>query len=200
MFRGYMVPVEILNCAKKMGRRQGLAAVFKPLWLCVWLLSFLAVLFVCAFEVLDSGDSLGPAGLNPSAISLHTSLIRKKNSNLDPDVAFARAGAADGDISSPSTAEHALSSKHVSEANATEGKAGEQDLKRTGRFLSDNEIGDSFGKSTGYWLKHIFHIYTYIHFPVYLHNSNERKQKSPPKSDRLFCRFPSAFPPREMRA
>lgn len=145
-----MVPVEILNCAKKMGRRQGLAAVFKPLWLCIWPLSFLAVLFVCAFEVLDGADLLGPASLNPSATSLHTLLIQKEDSNLDPDVAFARAGAVDGATSSASTVDHNPSSIQVSEANATEGKAGEQDLKQTGRFLLDNDSGDSLGKSISY--------------------------------------------------
>ena len=140
----------MLNCTKRMGRRQGLTAVFKPLWLCIWLLSFLAVLFVCAFEVLDGDDSLGPASLIPSATSLHTLLIQKEDSNLDPDVAFARAGAADGATSSASTADHNSSSIHVPDANATEGKVGEQDLKQTGRFLLDNDSGDFLGKSSGY--------------------------------------------------
>ena len=145
---GCLVPVEFLKPAKKMARRgQGLAALFKSSWLCIWIVSFTAVSVVYGFDVLDVDDTLGPARLLPSVTSSHTSLIQNVDNNLSPDVPFARARTSESGIPSAPT-EIYLSSIHVLKANATEGIAREQDQKRTGRSLLEGDSGKNTGTST----------------------------------------------------
>lgn len=126
--------------------RQGLAALFISSWLCLWILTFTAVSAVYGFEVLDVENMR----LHPSATSSDTSLIQKVDSNFSPDIPIVRAGPSESDISSAPN-EIRLSSRHLSEANATKGIAREQDRKQTGRSLLEDDSGKYTGTSNSRW-------------------------------------------------